>query len=254
MRFFDTHAHFSDDSDVTAIERRANAAGVLRILAVGGSEELNRNALRTSGPVALGLDRDQMPFVEEDHHGLRRLIADNANRVAAIGETGLDFHYGADTADAQRELFARQLTLADELALPVVVHTREADDATIETLKAAPWRHSGKLRGVIHSYTGGPAFAGRLLDLGFCISFSGIATFRSADLVRESARYVPADRILVETDSPFLAPVPLRGHQCEPAFVVHTAKRIAEERHVPLEDFSEQTFLNSCSLFGLQPC
>ena len=254
MRLFDTHAHFSDDSDIAAIERRALDAGVVRILAVGGSDELNRNALSTSGPVALGLDRDQMPFGDEDHRNLRRLIADNADRVAAIGETGLDFHYGADTADAQRELFARQLALADELALPVVVHTREADEATIETLRAAPWRHGGKLRGVIHSYTGGPAFAGRLLDLGFCISFSGIATFRSADLVRESARYVPADMILVETDSPFLAPVPLRGRPCEPAFVVHTAKRLAEERDVPFEDFAEQTFINSCHLFGVQPC
>lgn len=250
MRLFDTHAHFTDDSDVAAIEARAREAGVVRILAVGGSDELNRSALRTSGPVALGLDRDQMPFGDEDHRRLRCLVADNADRVAAIGETGLDFHYSADTAGAQRELFARQLALADELALPVVIHTREADDATLETLRSVPWRHSGKLRGVIHSFTGSPAFAGRLLDLGFCISFSGIVTFRSADLVRESARYVPADRILVETDSPFLAPVPLRGRPCEPAFVVHTARRVAEERGVPFEDFAELTFANSERLFG----
>lgn len=249
MRLFDTHAHFADDSDVTALETRAREAGVLRILAIGGSEELNRNALRTSGSVALGLDRDQMPFGEEDHRNLRHMVADNTGRVAAIGETGLDFHYGADTADAQRELFASQLALADELALPVVVHTREADEAMIETLKSVPWHHGGKLRGVIHSFTGSPEFASRLLDLGFCISFSGIATFHSADLVRASARYVPADRILVETDTPFLAPVPLRGRPCEPAFVVHTARRIAEERRVPFEDFAEQTFANAERLF-----
>lgn len=250
MRLFDTHAHFSDDSDIAAIEARAKEAGVIHILAVGGSDELNRNALRTSGRVALGLDRDQMPFAEEDHLRLRRLVADNADRVAAIGEIGLDFHYSADTAEAQRELFVRELALADELALPVVVHTREADDATIESIKSVPCRHGERLRGVIHSFTGSPAFASKLLDLGFAISFSGIATFHSADLVRESARFVPGDRILVETDSPFLAPVPLRGRQCEPAFVVHTARRIAEVRGESLEDFAEMTYENSVRLFG----
>lgn len=250
MRLFDTHAHFEDDSDIPAIETRAREAGVIRILAIGGSGNLNRNALRSSGPVALGLDRDQMPFDEEGHMRLRRLVADNADRVAAIGEIGLDFHYNADTAAAQRELFARQLALADELSLPVVVHTREADDATLEELRSAPWHHGERLRGVVHSFTGSREFAAQLLDLGFAISFSGIVTFRSADTVRESARFVPSDRVLVETDSPFLAPVPLRGRPCEPAFVVHTARRMAEVRGESLEAFAETTYENSLRLFG----
>ena len=106
---------------------------------------------------------------------------------------------------------------------------------------------------MIHSYTGGPDFARKLLDRGFMISFSGIVTFRSADLVRASARYVPEDRILVETDTPFLAPVPLRGRPCEPAFVVHTAKCIAAERQVDFEAFAERAFANAEHLFGTAP-
>ena len=250
MRLFDTHAHFTDNSDVDGLLGRAAEAGVMRVLAVGGSRELNRNALRTPCRVALGWDRDQTDVRDDDFTELGRLVADNAARVAAIGEIGLDFHYSPESAAAQKELFARELALADSLRLPVVIHTREADEATLEVIDSVPWSHGSQLRGVIHSYTGGPDFAGKLLDRGFCISFSGIVTFRSADLVRESARFVPDDRILVETDTPFLAPVPLRGHQCEPAYVVHTAKCIAAERKTDIETFAELTFANSELLFG----
>ncbi len=250
MRLFDTHAHFTDNSDVDGLLGRAAEAGVVRVLAVGGSRELNRNALRTPCRVALGWDRDQTDVRDDDFAVLGRLVADNAARVVAIGEIGLDFHYSPESAAAQKELFARELALADRLRLPVVIHTREADEATLEVIDSVPWSHGSQLRGVIHSYTGGPDFAGRLLDRGFCISFSGIVTFRSADLVRESARFVPDDRILVETDTPFLAPVPLRGHQCEPAYVVHTAKCIAVERKTDIETFAELTFANSELLFG----
>ena len=250
MRLFDTHAHFTDNSDVDGLLGRAAEAGVVRVLAVGGSRELNRNALRTPCRVALGWDRDQTDVRDDDFAELGRLVADNAARVAAIGEIGLDFHYSPESAAAQKDLFARELALADILRLPVVIHTREADEATLEVIDSVPWSHGSQLRGVIHSYTGGPDFAGKLLDRGFCISFSGIVTFRSADLVRESARFVPDDRILVETDTPFLAPVPLRGHQCEPAYVVHTAKCIAAERKTDIETFAELTFANSELLFG----
>ena len=250
MRLFDTHAHFTDKSDVDGLLSRAAEAGVVHVLAVGGSRELNRNALRTPCPIALGWDRDQLDAGDAAFNELERLVADNAPRVAAIGEIGLDFHYSPESASAQMDLFARELALADRLGLPVVIHTREADAATLEVIDAVPWSHASRLRGVIHSYTGGPDFAGKLLDRGFAISFSGIVTFRSADLVRASARFVPDDRILVETDTPYLAPVPLRGHQCEPAYVVHTAKCIATERKTEFEAFAELTFANSERLFG----
>lgn len=250
MNLYDTHAHFGDADDVSVIYARAAEAGVTRILAVGGSEELNRNALRTSGRVALGWDRDQLASIQDQMRDLPDLLARNQSRVAAIGEIGLDCHYEPQTLKAQCDLFARQLVLADELALPVVIHTREADDATLGVLDEIPWHHGDRLRGVIHSYTGAPSFAGKVLDRGFMVSFSGIATFKSAETVRASARYVPNDRILVETDSPYLAPVPLRGRPCEPAYVVHTARRLAEERKVDAEIFAALTTANALSLFG----
>ncbi len=250
MTLYDTHAHFTDAADVDAIYARAMEAGVTRILAIGGSEELNRNALRTAGRVALGWDRDQLADIADQMRRLPDLLATHAARVAAIGEIGLDCHYEPQTLKAQCDLFARQLALADELNLPVVIHTREADEATLGVLDDVPWRHGDRLRGVIHSYTGAPAFAGKLLDRGFMVSFSGIVTFKSAEEVRASARYVPADRMLVETDSPYLAPVPLRGRPCEPAYVVHTARRLAEERRMDAEIFAALTTANAVSLFG----
>ena len=250
MRLFDTHAHFEDSDDVEAIYARAAEAGVERILAVGGSIDLNRNALRTPGRVALGWDRDQLDSIDGQVASLPSLFDEHADRIAAVGEIGLDCHYSPETIGEQCRLFAAELEFADMRALPVVIHTREADDATLGVLDEVPWRHSDRLRGVIHSYTGSPQFARQLLDRGFMVSFSGIATFRAGDNVRESARYVPDDRIMVETDSPFLAPVPLRGRRCEPAFVVHTARRIAEERGTAFELFAELTFANAEGLFG----
>lgn len=249
---YDTHAHFEDADDVAALYARAAAAGVTRILAVGGSDDLNRNALRTPGRIALGWDRDQVDAapLPDQLAALRTLAAEHAPRLAALGEMGLDCHYDADTLPRQCTLLAAQLALADELALPVVIHTREADDATRGVLDEVPWHHTDRLRGVIHSYTGTPAFARDLLDRGFLISFSGIATFNRGENVRESARYVPDDRILVETDSPFLAPVPLRGTRCESAFVVHTARRLAAERKTSFEAFAALTTANARALFG----
>lgn len=251
MELFDTHAHFGADDDVDAIFARATAAGVTRVLAVGGDVDLNVHALRTPGCVALGFDRDQIDRAHDLLPTLPSLLATHKDRVVAIGEIGLDCHYNPETLKAQCNLFAAQLVLADQLELPVVIHTREADDATLGVLDEIPWHHGDRLRGVIHSYTGVPRFAGRLLDRGFMISFSGIVTFKSADDVRASARYVPQDRILVETDSPYLAPVPLRGRPCEPAFVVQTATRLATERNLPLELFAALTTANGRSLFAV---
>lgn len=249
MRLYDTHAHFEDSDDIAAIGKRAAEVAVERILAVGGSPELNRNALRSTFRVALGLDRDQLDGQAEALAKLPGLFEAAGSRLAAIGEIGLDRHYGPETIEAQRRLFAAQLELAGRMGLPVVVHTREADDDTLGVLDEVPWPHD-TLRGVIHSYTGTPAFAKRLLDRGFAVSFSGIATFRAGENVRQSARYVPDDRIMVETDSPFLAPVPLRGQRCEPAFLVHTARRIADERGVSLEHFAAIAWENSAAMFG----
>lgn len=235
IELFDTHAHFEGTREETdAAVARARAAGVTRIMAVGGSETLNAG---TEGFEyrAIGWDRDQAgkELPDLDYTG-----------VAAVGEIGLDYHYSPETRDLQRELFGRQLELARSLGLPVVIHTREADDDTLALLREVP------SKGIIHCFTGNPAFCRALLDLGFYVSISGIVTFRAAANVRESALVVPDDRILVETDSPFLAPVPLRGNPNEPAFVVHTAKFLADLRSTPFEDFAALTTRNAMSLLG----
>ena len=257
MDIYDTHAHFSEDREKTATTLvRANVAGVARLMAVGGSPELNRAALlaQSLAPdatrIALGADRDQAGDASANDATMEAVRALHAaHACAAVGEIGLDFHYAPDSASGQRDLFARQLALADELTLPVVIHTREADDATLGVLDEVPWR-ANVPRGVIHCFTGSPAFARQLLNRNFYISISGIVTFRAAENVRESARIVPDDRLLVATDSPFLAPVPMRGNENEPAFIVYTVKFLAGLRGVSAEELAARTFANAVSLFG----
>lgn len=244
MELFDTHAHFEgSDEEIFAALDRAAAAGVSRVMAIGGSAALNRGAEiaaqgRSHVWKALGWDRDlaeQPDLPPIDWTGVR-----------AVGEIGLDYYYGEDsTRPAQRVHFARQLELAREKDLPVVIHTRAADDDTLAILREIP------SRGIIHCFTGSPSFCRALLDLGFFISISGIVTFRAADNVRESALVVPDDRLLIETDSPFLAPVPKRGTPNEPAFLVHTARFLAELRKTNLEDFAALTTRNALRVFRI---
>ena len=241
---FDTHAHFEgSDEEIAAALSRAAEAGVGYVTAVGGSASLNAGVARAASVAekagvkvlkAIGWDRDQLdaPLPDFDYAG-----------VSAVGEIGLDYHYSPETRDAQRELFARQLERARRLDLPVVIHTREADDDTLGLLREIP------SRGVIHCFTGDPVFGRALLDLGFMISISGIVTFRLADNVRETAKIVPDDRLLIETDSPFLAPVPKRGNPNEPAFVVHTARYLADLRGVPYSDLAAFTTANAFRCF-----
>jgi len=158
--------------------------------------------------------------------------------LSAYGEIGLDYHYSADTRKEQLTLFATQLEEAKKRNLPVVIHTREADDDTLGLLKEIP------SRGVIHCYTGTPDAAKQFLDLGFYISISGIVTFKAAQNVRDAALVIPDDRILIETDSPYLAPVPMRGNPNEPAFIKHTCEFLGALRSTPAEDFAELTFKN----------
>lgn len=243
MRLFDTHCHFEtcDASAIGAVITRAKAAGVERIMAVGGSPELNRSvavAMDLGALGAMGLDRDQASAEIGDSP---RETGDSPRleALSAWGEIGLDYHYSPETRAKQLVLFEKQLAEAKERDLPVVIHTREADEDTLAVLKA-----SGNY-GIIHSFTGTVPFARALLDLGYHISYSGIVTFKAADNVRESVAFVPDDRILIETDSPFLAPVPMRGKTNEPAFVKHTCEFLAKLRGMGAEDFAELTFTNA---------
>ena len=261
MRLFDTHCHFerADPTVIAPILERARAAGVARLMAVGGSPALNEGALLAASLAAetvvapqvvcaVGLDREQVKDLRRETKDLRGLETGDARpglpsdvsspSVVAIGEIGLDYHYSPETREAQLKLFAAQLDEARARNLPVVIHTREAAADTIALLKEIP------SRGIIHCFTGKADEARAYLDLGYFVSFSGIVTFHAADGVRAAARVVPDDRILIETDSPFLAPVPLRGQPNEPAFIRHTCEFLAKERGLSAEDFAALTFAN----------
>lgn len=261
MNLFDTHAHFTEDGDkVRDTLERAFKAGVSRLMAVGGSPELNRAALLAAGidaganplpnvRLALGLDRDQASDAKAvcPRYDLS-CVVDNGKRISAIGEIGLDFHYPGTSAKSQCDLFAAQLELAKELSLPVVIHTRDADDATIGVLDENDFHN-----GIIHCFTGSVPFERKLLDRGFMISISGIVTFRAAENVRDAARYVPDDRLLVETDSPFLAPVPMRGSENESAFIGHTVRFIAKLRDTSADALAELTTRNAEEMLPCSP-
>lgn len=259
MRLFDTHCHFetTDPEKIREILARAKAVGVEKIMAVGGSPLLNESAAVAGSfgcLVAQGFDRDQVG--EEavagsgsDTKEIKKSIVDldlqsRRAQLAALGEIGLDYHYSPETRDAQVRLFASQLEEARKRDLPVVIHTREADDDTLGLLREIP------SRGVIHCYTGTPDAAKRFLDLGFYISISGIVTFKAAQNVRDAALVVPNDRILIETDSPYLAPVPMRGNPNEPAFIRYTCEFLAALRGISAAVFAEQTFRNGEAVFA----
>lgn len=248
MNLFDTHAHFTGSEDeISQLLRRAREAGVTRVLAVGGSDELNKGvndafnltaadaSLYPKVYKAIGFDRDQ---IDCDPSKL------DFTGASAVGEIGLDYYYSLDTREAQLSLMGRELELSRALNLPVIIHTREADDDTLGILREIP------SRGIIHSFTGNPTFCKKLLDLGYYISLSGIVTFRAADNVRETAKVIPLDRILIETDTPYLAPVPKRGQLNEPAFVMHTAKFLAELLGVDLMEFISITTANALEILA----
>jgi len=257
--FFDTHVHFDSfvaDGSLAAILERAESSTVRKLLAVGGSPEANELSLRLarefSGRIfgSVGYDRD-LAGEANDLAALRELAA--RPETVAIGETGLDYFYESEKAKQQKELFFQCLETAAEVQKPVIVHTRDADDDTLGMLTgfSKVWKGDPSRIGVLHCFTRDETFAKALLDLGFYISFSGIVTFRNADPLREVATFVPEDRLLIETDSPYLAPMPHRGKRCEPAFVVDTAKRLAELRGVAVESLAKATMDNALHLFGL---
>jgi TatD DNase family protein len=179
------------------------------------------------------------------HEELRKLAI--APEVVAVGEIGLDYHYDHSPRDMQRDVFARLIGLAREVRKPIVVHTRSAPEDTLALLESEKAREVG---GIIHCFSEDRAFATRALDLGFDLSFSGIVTFKGAHAVHDVAAWAPLERILVETDSPYLAPVPLRGRRCEPAHVVHTARRVAELRGMPEHELFRATLANTERCFS----
>lgn len=252
MRLVDTHCHLDSEyfpEGPDAVIARARAVGVHGFVVIGVGRDLR--AARD----AVALSRHHADFIAatvgvHPHDAstcdaaaeaeLGHLGGDAA--VVAIGEIGLDYHYDHSPRETQREVFSRLIQLARSLHKPMVIHTREAAEDTLAIMEREAARDVG---GVIHCFSEDVAFARRALDMNFDISFSGIVTFKNALAIHETAKFVPLDRVLVETDSPYLAPVPLRGKPCEPAYVVHTARRVAELRGISLPDLADATSRNA---------
>ncbi len=257
----DTHAHVDGiehgaASAIAAALRRAEEAGVSRVVAVGGDPEGNRMAVEAAQIypavcAAAGFDRHCATRTDLDHAELEQLLS--CPRVAAVGETGLDYLHEPHTAPAQEALFQRMLDLAAARVLPIIVHVREAEAAMAPLLRAhaARWPGDPDRIGVIHCFTGSPEFARIALDCGFFISFSGILTFPKADNVRRAAESVPETRLLVETDTPYLAPVPHRGKPNEPAFLPQVVEKLAALKGVTLDHMAAVTTANARRLFNL---
>jgi TatD DNase family protein len=257
--YVDSHCHLADEAfypDLHDVASRAQAGGVTRavcILSADTPEEHERiEAVRVAWPgvrFATAIHPHRAAPYAGRVDAAVEAVRDVAARVSAplLGEMGLDYHYDFAPRDVQRDVFAAQVNLALELDLPVAIHTREANDDTFAILRESG---QGRVRGVMHCFTGTGADARNALDLGFYLSIPGIVTFPKAQSLRDVVRDVPLDRILVETDAPYLAPVPYRGKRNEPAFIAETVKQIAAVHGVTVEMAAEHISANFDRLIG----
>jgi TatD DNase family protein len=258
--FTDSHAHLDVpqyDADRGEVIDRAREAGVETLLEICGSD-----IARGSLDVGIKLAEDHLSIYAavgvHPHEAIlydqsleQKLLAMSGHeKVIGWGEIGLDYYYDNSPRDVQREVFSRQLELVRECKLPVIIHTRDAEDDTIEILRRV-WSNTGgsEIGGVLHCFTGTQKLATEAVGMGMYISFSGVLTFKNAGNLREIAKLVPEDRLLIETDCPYLAPEPYRGRRNEPGFVKETAAKLAEIRGVSIEEIARVTSDNFRRLF-----
>lgn len=260
MIFIDSHCHIDGeafDADRDEIVQRAKNAGVAAMLTIGTGNphdgEIER-AVRVA-------ERYETVFAAVGVHPHDAKLYDNAaenhlielaknEKVIAWGEIGLDYYYEHSPRAVQFEVFRRQIKIARELDLPIIIHSREADDETVEIL-TEECSHENFRGGIMHCFGGTAPMAQAMLDIGFLISFAGNVTFKKAENLREAARIVPLDKLLIETDCPFLAPVPNRGKRNEPSFVVHTAQFLADFYGIEVEELADRTTRNFTEFFKI---
>lgn len=259
--WIDTHCHLAGeefDVDRAEVLKRARETGVETIIVIGAGDGLDKNAdaLRLADQekeiyAAVGIHPHDASKVDEQGDYLKKLEAWAAHpKVVAIGEVGLDYHYQHASPEIQKKRFREQILLASKLSLPLVIHSREAWKETIQVLKETgiPSR-----KGVFHCFGGGVEEARKALELGFTISISGIVTFKKAEKLLEVVKFLSLEKIVIETDAPFLAPVPHRGKRNEPAFVAEVGEKIAEIKKMSVEVLSQQIIKNTKELFyGIQ--
>jgi TatD DNase family protein len=253
LSFIDTHCHLEMkefDADREDVIKRSRDAGIEAVVTVGSDPEGTKKGISLAEAydfiyASVGIHpHDARDFTEDMYTQLHNWTRNN--KVVAIGETGLDYHYDHSPRSRQKEVFERHLHLAKETGLPVIIHSREAKEDTLFIL-----RESGISSGVLHCFSGDMDMAEQAMSLGFYISIAGPVTFKKASSLQEIARRIPDDYLLVETDAPYLSPEPFRGKRNEPAYLLHTIKRIAELRSVSPEDAARITTLNAKRLFGI---
>jgi TatD DNase family protein len=256
MELIDTHCHLTFEQmadDIEAVLARSVYAGVTAWLTVGTDPKQNRKAVELANKfknmyAAVGIHpHDAKDVSAETLSGLKEIA--QSEKVVALGETGLDFHYNHSSPSDQKRAFAAQLKIANELNLPVIIHCREAFDETMEILD----QYGQGTKGVVfHCFSGSDEQAKMVLDYGFYISFTGVVTFKNADLTRKAAQIVPPERIMLETDCPYMSPEPVRKQKInEPALMIHTAKYLAELKKMNLTDFTDAVTATSKSFFDL---
>jgi TatD DNase family protein len=255
MKIFDSHTHLNDPhyaGHEAEFVAHAKALHVVNMAIVGSDTDFNQGAIDLAERFAnlyaiVGwhpeFSKDFTPAAEEVlmtqlHHP----------KVVALGEIGLDYHWNTSPQDVERKVFARQLDIANDLQKPVSIHTRDAFEDTYNILKASQIQHFG---GIMHSFTGDETWAKRFLDLGMYVSFSGMVTFKNAPEIQAAAKIIPDDRLLVETDAPYLTPVPHRGKPNEPGYTYYVVQKLAELRQDTPAHIAEVTYDNARKVFGL---
>ncbi len=261
MILVDSHCHIADsafDADRATVIERAENANVRFMLSVGTGEPASGNFEQTIGIAeqhenifaSIGIHPHDAKTYDERAEQQLINLAKSSRKVVAWGEIGLDFYYDHSPREIQEQVFRRQIRIAQDLGLPIIIHSRDANDETVQILteECARPNFAG---GVMHCFGGTAAMAEELMKIGFYISFAGNVTFKKADDLREAARIVPLEKLLIETDCPYLAPVPLRGKRNEPAFVLETARFLADFKGVELEELAKRTTENFFRIFRL---
>ena len=257
----DSHCHIDNDAfdeDRDDVVQRAREAGVVAMLNIGTGDP-HSDDFRRAVAVAeqyedvfasVGVHPHDAKLYDDRAEEHLIELARSSNKVIAWGEIGLDFYYDHSPRDVQGEVFRRQIRTAGALGLPVIVHSRDANDETVEIIAEECGRPEFA-GGIMHCFGGTPEMATRLIELGFMISFAGNVTFKKADNLRDAARAVPLDKLLIETDCPFLTPIPLRGKRNEPAYVAHTARFLAELYGISADELAEKTTQNFMEFFNI---
>lgn len=257
MPLFDTHAHLFDErfhADLPKVLERAVAAGLERIVCLGIDRESSRESVRIARQyptvaAAVGIQPNHVAEAKPGDWEEVVKLAETEPSVVAIGETGLDRYWDRTPFSQQEEAFVRHIALARRLGKPFVIHCREAEADVVRVVRAETAAH-GPVRAVMHSFSGDMLTALSCLEMGLFISFAGMVTYPNAQSLRDIAREVPLDRLLVETDCPYLAPQPVRGKRNEPAFVAHTVAVLAQVKGVTMAEIEERTTRNAKAFFG----